>query len=69
MKDAIDLFFSDYNTIIDDFEDAYNAGNANEMPFDEWFELNKQLIYEKMRTEYVRGFDAGRDYKYKEVPF
>lgn len=69
MKDAIDLFFSDYNTIIDEFEDAYDTGKANEMPFEEWFELNKQLIYEKMRIEYVRGFDAGKDSKNMDIPF
>jgi len=43
MKDAIDLFFSDHSTIIYEFEDAYNAGKNNEMPFEEWFELNKLL--------------------------
>lgn len=69
MKDAIDLFFSDHSTIIYEFEDAYNAGKNNEMPFEEWFELNKLLIYEKMRAEYVRGFNACNDFRNMVLSF
>ena len=69
MKDPINVFFSDYTTIIYEFEDAYNTGKTNEMSFEEWFELNKMLIYDKMQDVFARGYDAGKDHNNIEISY